>query len=413
MKFNFTKLTLLLFTSILTISCSSNDAEEEMITKEFTNADFITNYTTIAAANYADTYNTAVVMQTKIKEFIANPSITTLADARKSWLHARDFYGQTEAYRVANGPIDNEKLTVAEGFLATEGRINAWPLDEGFIDYVFNTTGGTIQNGLIGDTSFTITADNLINKNEDIDADDIATGWHAIEFLLWGQDLNYDPINHTTDNYAVSGDRPYTDYTTADFADRRATYLQVVTDLLVNDLNDLNTTWKVGGAYRTTFEALSEEVALKNILNGIGFISNGEVAQERIYAAIDEGQENEHSCFSDNTNQDMWANVHGINNIIIGSYTTESGAIISGASLITLVKQNNTAFGTTLETKADDTISKLNTLLGLGKNFDEIISEENLTSGGPANDLALALVEQSHAISDAANALGVTITVGG
>ncbi|QVY65884.1 imelysin family protein [Polaribacter sp. Q13] len=412
MNFNFTKLALLLLVSIFTVSCSNNDDVDTPL-DTVSKTDFIENYAKIASANYADTYNTAVTMQTKINAFIADPSEITLADARAAWLYARDFYGQTEAYREAKGAIDNDKLTPAEGLLATEGQINAWPLDEGFIDYVFNTTGGTVQNGLIGDTSFTITADNLINKNEDIDADDIATGWHAIEFLLWGQDLNYDPINHTTDNYAVSGDRPFTDYTTADFADRRATYLQVVTDLLVNDLNDLNNTWKVGGTYRTTFEALSEEVALKNILNGIGFISNGEVAQERIYAAIDEGQENEHSCFSDNTNQDMWANVHGINNIIIGSYTTESGTTISGASLITLVKQNNTTFGTTLETKASATISKLNNLLGLGKNFDEIINEENLTSGGPANDLALALVEQSHAISDAATTLGVSITVGG
>ncbi|WP_158837881.1 imelysin family protein [Polaribacter sp. L3A8] len=404
MKFNFTKLSIVFFTSIMAISCSNNN-EDEIPTEQVTKADFIENYATIASTNYADTYNTAVAMQTKISAFIAAPTETTLAEARTSWLHARDFYGQTEAYREANGPIDNEDL------LATEGQINAWPLDEGYIDYVFNTTGGTVQNGLIGDTTVELTAANLIAKNEDGGADNIATGWHAIEFLLWGQDLNYDPINHTTDNYAVSGDRPYTDYTTEKFANRRATYLQVVTDLLINDLNDLNNTWAVGGAYRTTFEALDEDVALKNILNGIGFISNGEVAQERIYAAIDEGQENEHSCFSDNTNQDMWANVHGLNNIIVGSYTTESGAIISGVSLIELVNQNNATFGASLDTKASETISKLNTLLGLGKNFDEIISEENLTSGGPANDLAVALINQSHAISDAAGALGVSITV--
>ncbi|MEP2171598.1 imelysin family protein [Polaribacter sp.] len=403
MNLNFSKHALLIFIGIITISCSNNDTPE--IIKEITKASFIENYAAIASANYDDTYNTAVAMKTKIDAFIASPSETTLAEARTAWLYARDFYGQTEAYREANGPIDNEDL------LGTEGQINAWPLDEGFIDYVYNTVGETVQNGLIGDTSFELTEANLINKNEDVDPDDIATGWHAIEFLLWGQDLNYDPINHTTDNYSVSGDRPFTDYTTADFAERRKTYLKIVTDLLVNDLNDLNNTWATGGSYRTTFEALDEDEAITNILSGIGFISNGEVAQERIYPAIDEGQENEHSCFSDNTNQDMWANVHGLNNVIIGSYTTESGAIISGASLIELTNEFNTTFGATLETKADDTISKLNTLLGLGKNFDEIVSEETLESGGPATELALALIAQSNAISDAAGALGVSISV--
>ncbi|MCG1037031.1 imelysin family protein [Polaribacter sargassicola] len=403
MKLNFTKLTLLLFVSVLTVSCSKND--DETPTDIVTKAEFISNYATIAAANYDDTYNTAVAMKTKIDAFIAAPSETTLTEAREAWLYARDFYGQTEAYREANGPIDNENL------LGTEGQINAWPLDEGYIDYVYNTTGGIVQNGLVGDTSFDLTEANIIAKNEDGKDDNISTGWHAIEFLLWGQDLNYNSVTHTTDDYSTSGNRPYTDYTTADFSDRRATYLQIVTDLLVSDLNDLNNTWAVGGSYRTTFEALDEDVALTNILNGIGFISNGEVALERLDPAIDEGQENEHSCFSDNTNQDMWANVHGINNIIIGSYTTESGAVISGASLIELTNASNTTIASALETKASETVSKLNTLLSLGKNFDEIISEETLGSNGPAGQLSSALKAQGTAISDAANTLGVSITI--
>ncbi|MBU3012639.1 hypothetical protein KO506_14595 [Polaribacter vadi] len=404
MKF---KITSLLFLSILTlsfISCSNdNNDVEDTDTAEV--SEFLETYADIVSQNYADTYNTAVSMQTKIDAFIAAPSETTLEEAQDAWLYARDFYGQTEAYREANGPIDNEDL------LGTEGQINAWPLDESYIDYVFNTTGGVEQNGLIGDTSFELTEANIISKNEEGKDDNISTGWHAIEFLLWGQDLNYDPINHTTDNYSVSGDRSYTDYSTADFADRRATYLKIVTDLLVNDLNDLKTTWAVGGSYRTTFEALDENEALVNILNGIGFISNGEVALERIDPAIDEGQENEHSCFSDNTNQDMWANVNGINNIIVGSYTSESGTTISGTSLIDIVKVENTEISSDLETKATDTLTKLATLLSLGKNFDEIISEETLGSNGPAGQLSSALKAQGIAISDAANALGVNITI--
>jgi len=405
MKFNFTKLTLLLLGSILIISCSNKEEENVIPENEISKTDFVQNYAVIVSANYADTYNTAVSMKTKIDAFIASPSETTLFRARTAWLHARDFYGQTEAYREANGPIDNEDL------LANEGQINAWPLDEAFIDYVANTTGGKVQNGLIGDTSFNLTEANILNKNEDGKDDNISTGWHAIEFLLWGQDLNYDPVNHTTDNYSVSGERSFTDYTTADFAARRKTYLQIVTDLLVKDLSDLNSTWADGGSYRTTFEALDVDVALTNILNGIGFISNGEIALERIDPAIDEGQENEHSCFSDNTNQDMWANVHGINNIIIGSYLSESGAIVSGVSLIELVNQSDITIGAALEAEAKTTISKLDNLLALGITFDEIISSETLGSNGAAGQLSSALKAQGTAISEAASALSINITI--
>ncbi|GAA4231087.1 imelysin family protein [Postechiella marina] len=404
MKLKITNLTYLLFATLLIASCSSDD-DNNINKAKVEKSEFIETYAEIASANYADSYTTAVTMKTKIDAFIADPSVTTLEEARDAWLYARDYYGQTEAYREANGPIDNDDL------LGTEGQINAWPLDEGYIDYVFNTTGGVVQNGLIGDTTFNLTEANIVAKNEEGKDDNISTGWHAIEFLLWGQDLNYDPITHTTDNYTVSGNRSFEDYTTEDFAERRKTYLQIVTNLLVKDLKDLNDTWQSNGSYRATFEALDEDVALANILNGIGFISNGEVALERIDPAIDEGQENEHSCFSDNTNQDMWANVNGINNIIVGSYTSESGNVISGTSLISLVNNENEEIASILSTKASETVSKLNTLLGLGKNFDEIISEETLGSNGPAGQLSSALKAQGSAISDAASALGINITI--
>ncbi|MBU2949202.1 hypothetical protein KO493_00620 [Tamlana agarivorans] len=404
MKLNLTKPFQLLILVLFVTSCSSDDdgINNSNSTKK---TEFIETYAKIASANYKDTYETAVVMQSKIDAFIASPDATTLEAARDAWLYARDFYGQTEAYREADGPIDNEDL------LGTEGQINAWPLDESFIDYVANGAGGTVQNGLIGDTSFDLTEENIINKNESGKDDNISTGWHAIEFLLWGQDLNYDPINGTYDNYSVSGERPFTDYTTENFSERRKTYLQIVTDLLIKDLKDLNDTWATGGSYRMTFEALNKDEALTNILNGIGFISNGEVAAERIYPAIDEGQENEHSCFSDNTNQDMWANVNGINNIIVGSYTTENGTVITGLSLIDLAAEVNSEVANNLKDSASQTIIKLNTLLGLGKNFDEIISEETLGSDGPAGQLAIALIAQSKEIAESANTLGISITI--
>ncbi len=405
MKLKITYSFYLLVTLLLITACSSDD-DNPIDSKTVEKSDFIEGYAKIASANYADSYNTAVSMKSKIDAFITTPSENTLKEARDAWLYARDFYGQTEAFREANGPIDNDDL------LATEGQINAWPLDEGFIDYVFTVGGGTIQNGLIGDVTFDLTEANIISKNEEGNKDDnISTGWHAIEFLLWGQDLNLNPATQVMDNYSISGERSFEDYTTADFAERRKTYLQIVTDLLVKDLKDLNDTWAAGGSYRTTFKALNEDVALTNILNGIGFISNGEVALERIDPAIDEGQENEHSCFSDNTNQDMWANVNGINNIIVGSYTGENGAKVTGVSLIELVKEKNTNIANTLNTKASETLSKLSTLLNLGKNFDEIVSEETLGSNGPAGQLSSALKAQGTAISDAAGVLGVSITI--
>ncbi len=405
MNFKLKSLLLSITTACILFSCSSDDDSSGTQNLNASRSSFIESYARIASANYSDSYNTALEMKTQIDAFLASPSQERLELARAAWLNARDFYGQTEAYREANGPIDNEDL------LGTEGQINAWPLDEGYIDYVINSDGTFVQNGLIGDATFALTEDAIIAKNEEGKDDNISTGWHAIEFLLWGQDLNATADNLNVQDFSISGNRSFEDYTTADFAARRSQYLQIVTDLLISDLNDLNNTWAVGGSYRTVFENLSENVALGNILNGIGFISNGEVALERIDPAIDEGQENEHSCFSDNTNNDMKANVQGINNIIVGAYTQANGSVLTGVSLIDLVNQENETVGNQLSSVAQTTLSRLNTLLGLGQNFDEIVDQETLGSNGPAGQLSSALKQQGVAIAEAANQLGVNITI--
>ncbi|WCC43782.1 imelysin family protein [Tenacibaculum finnmarkense] len=54
--------------------------------------------------------------------------------AKTDWLAARDIYGQTEVYRGSNGPIDSEGKEA--WVINNEGQMNAWPLDEGYIDYV-------------------------------------------------------------------------------------------------------------------------------------------------------------------------------------------------------------------------------------------------------------------------------------
>ncbi len=76
----------------------------------------------------------------------------------------------------------------------------------------------------------------------------VATGYHAIEFLLWGQDLN--------GTGPGAGNRPASDYDlkncTHGHCDRRAQYLSAATDLLVDDLAWMAAQWAPGGAARKT-----------------------------------------------------------------------------------------------------------------------------------------------------------------
>ncbi|MCA9836205.1 MAG: hypothetical protein KC422_04800 [Trueperaceae bacterium] len=277
-------------------------------------------YADIVFATYQDSLMLAKDLQSAIKDFLAAPSEPGLQTARNAWLAAREPYGQSEAFRFYGGPIDD-----AEG---PEGLINAWPLDEAYIDYV----EGTANSGIINNVSDypEITKNLLSSLNEQGAEENISAGYHAIEFLLWGQDFSADG----------PGNRPYSDYTTAPNAARRAAYLQAATDLLIDNLSYLTEAWNPATSdnYRHEFLALDPDVALTNMLTSLGVLSKSELAGERIFTAFDnQDQEDEHSCFSDNTHRDIVTNFLGIKNVYTGSYTRVDGSVVSGSSLSDVV----------------------------------------------------------------------------
>ena len=275
----------------------------------------VQHYSTLVYANYGDTIAAAQQMQKAIHAFLAKPSPATQNAARKAWLDAREFYGQTEAFRFYDGPIDN-----ADG---PEGQINAWPMDESYVDYVV----GDDNAGLINNRKLPITKERLAALNEHDGEENISTGWHAIEFMLWGQDL---------DDHGP-GARPYTDFVDGKKpnADRRRAYLKVVTELLLDDLQSVADQWKPGvkNNFRAAFDQGGDE-SLRKVFIGLGSLSRGELAGERLEVAMaSRDQEDEHSCFSDNTHRDAVTNAQGIQNVWLGHYQRRNGTVLQGPGL--------------------------------------------------------------------------------
>ena len=279
-------------------------------------AEAVATYADIVYAGYEDSHALALELQSAIEAFVTEPNEDTLQTARDAWLAAREPYGQTEAFRFYGGPIDD-----ADG---PEGLINAWPLDEAYIDYVDGDPDSGIINNV--DAYPTIDAELLQSLNETGAEENISVGFHAIEFLLWGQDLNADG----------AGERPFTDYTTAPNADRRGQYLSITAGLLVDNLAYLLEAWSpdAGDNYRANFLARDPNEAITAMLTGIGVLSKSELAGERMFTAYDnQDQEDEHSCFSDNTHRDIINNVLGVRNVYLGEYTRIDGSTISGTGL--------------------------------------------------------------------------------
>lgn len=349
----------------------------------------VEHYADMVHENYEDAIGGVATLKTRIDDFVAAPSEQGLADARDAWLAARSVYGQSESYRFYGGPIDDED--------GPEGRINAWPLDEAFIDYV----EGDDAAGIINDpaTFPEITKEILVAQNEKGGEKNIATGYHAIEFLLWGQDRSADG----------PGDRPYTDYVTdgtgtAQNQDRRATYLRLVTDLLLEDLTSVEVQWEPGeDNYAASFVS-DPTAALSKMLKGMGSLSGAEISRERMNNALQEqDQEEEHSCFSDNTHADLVANATGVQNVYLGRYGGEDGPGVD--ELVAAVDPDLDA-----RVKSD-----LDALLGAIDAIPQPFDQAILDDAGRAKIQAAidAAKKVTDDIVDVATALGVTINLEG
>ena len=376
--------------------------------------DVVANYVAIAHATYEDSLTKAKDLQSAIDALIAEPTFQTMQAARVAWRQARVPYMQTEAFRFGNPIVDD-----------WEGKVNAWPLDEGLIDYVDASYGGASDENeyaalnVIGNTTFTlsgnqidateITPDLLSDTLHEADAIEanVATGYHAIEFLLWGQDLN------GTDHGA--GDRPWTDYAqgedcTNDNCDRRAAYLKAATDLLVSDLEWMTAQWAEGGEAASGLTA-DPDAAITAMLTGMGSLSYGELAGERMKLGVMlNDPEEEHDCFSDNTHDSHYYDGIGIRNVYLGRYVRVDGSVVSGESLSSLVAAADPATDESLRRGLSDSVARLGdlkTVAEAGTSYDQLLARGNAAGEALIMAAVDALVAQTRDIERAVDALGL------
>ncbi len=375
-------------------------------------ADIMSTYIDIARASYGDALTTARALDTAIGRLIANPSEATLQAARDAWRAARIPYQQSEAFRFGNPVVDE-----------WEGRVNAWPLDEGLIDYVdasygdesdnnYFYTANIIANPLVDIGGISVDATNitpalLAETLHEIDGveSNVATGYHAIEFLLWGQDLN--------GTKPGAGNRPYTDYSltncTHGNCDRRAAYLQAASTLLVHDLEEMVANWDEDGAAIRDLRAKNLEGQLATILTGMGSLAYGELANERVrLGLLLHDPEHEHDCFSDNTHWSHYYDAVGISNVWHGEYTRVNGRKIEGPSLEDMVRVIDPALHAEMNAKLETTLLAMQAIVDeaeAGNTYDVLIASGNTEGETIINAAVAGLMEQTGTLEKIIGAL--------
>ena len=330
----------------------------------------VETYADLVAATYEDSLATLRALDAAVDAFLAAPSEQTLATARDRWREARVPYSRSEAFRFYAGPIDREG--------GPEGQINGWPLDENHIDAVLIDKYGAAPGlNIIGDPqSFpTITPELIAEQNEAGGEKNIASGYHAIEFLLWGQDLNDPPES--------AGHRTFKDFVSDGDANsinaRRGAYLKAATTLLIGDLESVAAEWRPPAQgeqnYRSNLVSGDVYTGLKRMLTGIITLAEVEMAGERMNVPLLSGdQEEEQSCFSDTTTEDLRNNAAGIESVYFARYESPSGKKISGASLAEIVRKADPRVADEIEARLTRTREALD---AVRTPFDREIQPDN------------------------------------
>ncbi|MDI6837412.1 MAG: imelysin family protein [Rhizobiaceae bacterium] len=367
-------------------------------------AQVLRHYAALAQAKYEDSLSTAQALDAAIDALIAKPSEETLKAARAAWVTARAPYQQSEVYRFGSPIVD-----------AWEGKVNAWPLDEGLIDYVDAAYGTeSDENALY--VANVIANPQIKIGGKDVDASEItpeflaetlheageieanvATGYHAIEFLLWGQDLN--------GTGPGAGNRPYTDYDlkncTNGHCDRRAAYLKAASTLLVSDLQEMVAVWQPDGEATKALEA-DAKAGIGAILTGMGSLSYGELAGERMkLGVLLHDPEEEHDCFSDNTHNSHLNDAIGIASAYTGEYVRVDGTRMTGPSLSELVAAQDPALDTEMKSKLEKTLAAMNAMAKRAEAveaYDQMIGEGNVEGNATVQAAIDGLIDQTKTI---------------
>ena len=329
-------------------------------------SEFKTQFANIAFATYSDVYDQTLVLQGEVENFLEFPTEQNYQFCKDAWLIASELYGTSVVFPYTIGGADEELLS----------RVDGWPIIPSYIDYA----DGDDSLGIINqETSYPNIDAATLEAAHNNSEGKLALGFHAIEFLLWGEDRSDTATDKT-------GNRVYRDYLSEDGKhenqDRRGDYLLVAAQRLTADMETMKNDWdpNQAGNLRNDFLNLSGPVAARNVLNGLYEVSNVQLAQFQFAEAIANPDSLlEQSEFSDNTLQDLFANAIAMENAYMGTYITFDAERLSGTSVNDVLLLQHDTIAARLETGFPDILLKMEEIIGP---FDRRASREGSAETG-------------------------------
>ncbi|MEQ8819802.1 MAG: imelysin family protein [Sumerlaeia bacterium] len=332
----------------------------------------IARYAALGFEHYERATEKAEDLERAVETFLLDPSAVSETRAREAWTEAFRAYCATEAFRFSGNPID----AAANG---PEPMLNAWPVN-----------GKVVETIVVDTRRFPELTTELLQKAHAPAKAQVTTGFHVIEYFLFGPRPNAEG----------PGAEPFADFTRASpSGPRRAAYLRLAAELLVDQLRYVTDQWRPGSQdnYATALLRMEEPEALRRILLGMAALSGTALAEDRLPsqpAAL-------MSAIADTSGRDFLTNAVGVHIVYRGGFDEEIGPGIYDL----LVAAGEGGLAEKLDARMQRSVALL---ARIPKPYSAAASAEPGSPGAEANQAAIAnLKAQAIELAEAGQRLGV------
>lgn len=261
------------------------------------------NYADMAWESHFDAGADADALAQSVVDFTANPDAQSFNFIQVQWGVARESWGFMEGFNIPDGPLQE-----------SHRYINASNLDRSYIDFVSNDLSAGLVNDVDGYPSLTKML--LVDLHQIEGNDKVTTGFHAIEFLLWGEDYDAESDGKRDwRNFLDNGEG------TAQNQDRRLAYLTFATELLVEDIKGARNEWREDeGEYRSQFLAMEQNEQVRLVLTGMYRLGQDMENRRLELPLMQMDIHADDSTFSDLSNDDLYYGANALQGIYLGRY---------------------------------------------------------------------------------------------
>ena len=169
--------------------------------------------------------------------------------------------------------------------------------------------------------------------------------------------------------------------------------------------------WAPSGAARAELTKDGVDGGLTAMLTGLGSLSYGELAGERMkLGLLMHDPEEEHDCFSDNTHNSHYYDVLGMRAVYLGEYKRRDGRWIRSRSLSSLVAQASPELDREMRQRLDATFAAVQAIRERAESteaYDQMIAEGNVQGNATVQAAIDALLAQTKTLERVVATLGL------